>query len=99
MDFKTEKTGEYIRSEVLAKGSDERERAMHALSCQYGTGSRETLAKLLLAALGSHSTASVKTEMAQTSGLLQASTAVCGKIAEPMQDGANDADYINKQAI
>lgn len=98
MDFKTEKTGKYLRSMALENGRAERERAMQALSHHYGTGSSATLAKLLLATLGHDAveTSTTRKDTAVDPG--QSRTLLVEQIADPMCHGANDSDYANKRA-
>lgn len=97
MSFKTEKTGKHLRSMVVEKGTEERMRAMQALSHHYGTGSSATLAKLLMATLGHESDEPSAAETGITAGLVHSRNLVVGQVAEPMLNGANDSDYAGQQ--
>jgi len=95
MSFETEKTRQHLRDQLVTLGEQERLRAMQALSCNYGTGSKAALATLLRAALGGVDESSEQQSSEQAVLESDANTTarrpfLSGQIAEPMQSSAND---------
>jgi hypothetical protein len=87
MTFQSDKTGEHLRSQALQQGTEERMRAVQALSHGYGTGSKAAIASLLLATLGGTKSDVERGVVNQPVGMFH------GVVAEPMQASANDESY------
>jgi len=90
MSFETEKTRQHLRDQLVTAGEQERLRAMQALSCNYGAGSKATLATLLRAALGGVEESSEQSVPEPEANKTANRPFSCGQIAEPMQSSAND---------
>ncbi|MFK7995516.1 MAG: hypothetical protein AB8B87_15380 [Granulosicoccus sp.] len=98
MTFESDKTGRHLRAKALHEGSEERMRALQALSHGYGVGSQAALAKLLLATLGG---SGLSDEGMATEGAVHAyqnATAATMQVAQPMQSSANDTYHPVKEA-
>jgi len=98
MTIEMERTARHLRSKALQEGSEERMRALQALSYGYGTGSHANLARMLLATLGGNTPSDIQLKQPDLDSINLAAIRTVGKVAQAMQASANDGFYDSTEA-
>lgn len=87
MTFRSDKTCQHLRAEILGKGAEERMRVVQALSHGYSTGSKEAIAQMLLASLSGVQSDTADVDISALSPI------AVGHVADAMQASANDPEF------